>query len=83
MSIDVPDSLIYAVSPECGARRCTVTKRRDILTMRFIYQHGDNPEAVCFVDAIPALPAPWLEAQRVFREFAERCHRYDDEGAAS
>lgn len=74
---------VYAASPECRVRRCRIERRYDELHFRSIYQHGENPEAVIFIDHISVALDSASEARRQFREFAERCHRYDDgEGIA-
>ena len=69
---------VYEDLPECGERRCTVTRTEDLRAMRFVYQHGDNHEAVLLVDRISCALDPAAEVRRRLKEFAERCHRYDD-----
>lgn len=68
----------YEASPECAERRCRITRIEDIATMRHIFHHGDNPEAVMFVDRISCFLDPSAEIRKRFREWAERIHRYED-----
>lgn len=69
----------YTASPECRRRQCVVYyERRSV--KEGVYQHGENPEAVLVVPTILAI-APELSSVigAMFQEFAERCHRYEDE----
>lgn len=71
---------VYVASPECRSRQChwqSWTEDRERPLRRF-YQHGENPEAILVVDLLSSRPDPAAYVRQQFREFAERCHRYED-----
>lgn len=76
-SLDTAAS-IYEASPECRERRCSVSLNYDIVNVRFAYQHNERPEAVLLIDRFTARHDPAADVRQRFREFAERCHRYED-----
>ena len=74
-------ALAYEASPACRERQCSITYEHLINKFVVAYQHGPNPESVLLVDGVSHLASGAEAAARVrreFREFAERCHRYDD-----
>ena len=70
----------YDVSPECRERRCRVASWEDLESPRRFFQHGDNPESVLIVDEFVWRHRTKDPFQEIFREFAERCHRYEERG---
>lgn len=66
--------------PECHTRGCTVTYWPDLTAPRFIFQHGDNPESVTFVDAFfyGTRELAAAATREKVRAFTEACHRYED-----
>lgn len=79
-SIDMTDAVpsAYVASPECAERQCDITRTYDVRWLRFVYQHGDNPEAVLFEDRYSLRHDPAAEVRRRFRVWAERIHRYQE-----
>lgn len=71
---------VYAASPECQERHCEITMWWDVERLAAVYRHGQNPEAVLIVDRFSYRHDPAADVRQRFREFAERCHRYYDEG---
>lgn len=70
----------YEASPECAERQCQIVRTYDIEYLRSVFQHGDNPEAVLFVDHVSCALDPAAAARHRFREWAERIHRYEESG---
>lgn len=69
---------VYEASPACAERRCKIIRLYDLERLRYVYQHGDNPEAVLFVNRISCVVDPAAVARRRFREWAEEIHRYEN-----
>lgn len=69
---------IYAMLPECEERGCQWEMTFVLQSMRSVYQHGLNPEAVCYIDALSCARDPSGEVRAKLQEFARRCHEYED-----
>ena len=71
--------MIYAyiaedtLSPVCRERRCRWVAWDAVGHPVRLFRHGENPEAVLVVDRFRA-----DDLYQQLRDFAERCHRYED-----
>ena len=69
------------VVPECRGRGCLYTYYVDPLDNAvMVMQHGDNPESVMRISRLyrGTTDEARRNAEQQYREFAERCHEYED-----
>lgn len=68
----------YEASPDCRERGCRWTVWAELERPVYVYRHGDNPESVTIVDRFSVRHRPAEYVAQQVRDFAERCHRYED-----
>lgn len=69
---------VYETLPECGERKCKITRTEDIATLQYIFQHGENPEAALLIDRYVLFHSPEDDIRARLRAWTERIHRYED-----
>jgi len=62
----------------CWEHNCTWRSWYDLLRMRTVVQHGDNEEALLFIDDVVTVKTP--DRTVLLREWSERLHSWEDQG---
>ena len=61
----------------CAERGCVLRGWNDDHNLRYVVQHGDNPEAVMFITYVEAAAVGYNIIPRI-PDWVARCHEYED-----